>query len=418
MSTEQSRAKENEMPHGPCHKTNLEILYEDVKLKRKRPSRFLVVAGEASSDEHASLLIKAILKREPKADIFGMGGSALRSAGADTIVDSEKSASVMGITEIFGSIRKLYKAFYMLLGECERRKPDLAILVDFPDFNLRLARALWKRKIPVFYYISPQLWAWRSGRVKTIRKYVKRVGVIFPFEEDFYRHHGVDARYVGHPFVDRAPISVSKEEFLTSVGLDPQKRTIALLPGSRVPEVSRLVPVMTEAFKILQRRHPDLQALLPVAAGLSGEKIRGFIASEMPEMTLVQGRAREVLNIADAAVVASGTVTVEAALASIPFVVVYRLSGVTYRIARFLVRGIKHFAMANLVAGEKVVEELLQNEVTPERIASELEILLEDSEKRNAMRKKLQEVREKLTVRGEGTAADRAAGFALELLEM
>ena len=380
------------------------------------PFRLFVCAGEASSDHHAALLVESVRRLCPSIEVFGMGGSALRAAGAETVVDSETAASVMGLTELIGSLPKILGAFRTLVAECRQRRPDLAVLVDFPDFNLRLAKKLHHLGIPNYYYISPQLWAWRSGRVKIFQKYISKVATIFPFEEAFYREHGVDAEYVGHPYTDEVFPQVDRVAFLAAAGLDPSRPVIGLLPGSRSSEVERLLPPMLQGSAIYRRTHPEAQVLIPAAPTLGDEVFERLVGRADPGVAWIRGSAREVMTVARAAIVASGTTTVEAALAGVPFSVVYKLSPLTYFVARALVRGISHFAMVNLIAGEKVVEELLQGEVTPERLAFEIERLAHDEDVRREMLGKLSEVRRRLH-KGTGKAVDRAAQIALELME-
>jgi len=378
--------------------------------------KMLLVAGEASSDQHSAGLVSSFLRMCPNAYVFGMGGSRLRKAGMETIVDSETTASVMGFVELGGSIKRLFSAYRELLKKVDREKPDIAILVDFPDFNLRLAKALHKRKIKVFYYISPQLWAWRPRRAKIIKKYVNKVATIFPFEETFYLNHGIDAQFVGHPFLDQPPLNIDRSNYLQSIGLDSERPVVALLPGSRRSEVERLLVPLVDGFELLKKRYPDLQAVVPVAEMLDMEWVRGLLGDKN-SVTLARGQAREILHVADAAAIASGTVTIEAALSGIPFMVIYKFASLTYIFARMLVRGIKHFAMANLVANTKVVEELLQGDVNAERIANELERLLGDSQYRIKMREGLKLVRENLNMKqleGE-SSADRVAGLVFEV---
>ncbi len=384
----------------------------------KAPLSVMLVSGEASSDEHGAALVRALFTRMPDAEVFGMGGSKLRQAGMDTVVDSEHAAAVMGFSELFGSIGKLLKARKLLLREAKARRPDVVVLIDFPDFNLSLAGALKRQGCSVLYFITPQLWAWRRGRVKRIRKTVRKVAPIFPFEESFFQRHGVDAEYVGHPYLDRPPLTASRADFLRSAGLDPERPVIALLPGSRRAEAEFLLPPMLDAFARIRLSRPNFQALIPVAPTLSRDWFEERIAGRQG-VFLVDGHAREVLHSARAAVVSSGTATVETALAEIPFVVVYRLAGVSYRIARLLVRGVRWFAMPNLIAGKQVVPELLQNEVTPERIAVELERFLGDPAREEKMRKDIALVGERLRAgrREGGTAAERTAEIILELAE-
>lgn len=375
----------------------------------------MVVSGEASGDEHGAMLVSALRRHAPGISVFGMGGSHLRAAGMETVVDSEEHASVMGLTELLGKLRSIRSAFNQLLSAAAERRPDVVVLIDFPDFNLRLAKALKRQGREVVYFITPQVWAWRRYRVRAIRRDFRKVLPIFPFEESFFHQHGVDAEYIGHPFLDRPRVTATREEILRARGLNPDLPVLALLPGSRVAEVERLLKPMVEAFQRLRIARPGLQAVIPVAATLSLDAIREQLGP-VPGLRLIRGDAREVLAAATVAVVASGTVTVEAALARVPFVVVYRLSPLSYRVARWLVRGVRFFAMANLIAGRAVVPELLQEEVTGERIAREIERYLGDPEYRAKVERGLDLVKDRLTAgRGEGyTSADRAAEVVLE----
>lgn len=374
----------------------------------------MIVAGEASSDQHGAALIHALRKLVPSIQAFGMGGSRLRAAQVETVVDSETSASVMGFFELSGKLGQLIAAFRCLITEAKKRKPDVVIFVDFPDFNLRLAKKIHALQIPMVYFISPQLWAWRKGRVRLMKKYMQKVITIFPFEEAYYHQHGVDAAYVGHPLVDSLgnskTVAVDRTQLVSALGLRPELPIVALLPGSRRSEVEKLLPAMLGALDRVRQGRPGCQAILPVAESLSMEFVRNIVG-DTQNVVLVSGQAKEILQVADVAVVASGTATVEAALAQVPFVVVYKLSQLSYPLARFLVRGIKNFSMANLIAGEQVVVELLQNEVTPECIAREVEIFLGDPDKGIALRKKLATVRARLAYSEKDgkTAADRAA---------
>lgn len=377
----------------------------------------MVVAGEASGDEHAATLVQSLKKLHPNAVFFGMGGTHMRRAGVETVVDCETHAAVMGLFEVIGSLGKIIKVFKQLEAEGKKRKPDLLILVDFPDFNMRLGKKLRTVAKKTLYYISPTVWAWRSGRVNTLKKIADKMAVIFPFEEGFLRSRGVDATYVGHPFADRAPIEVSKPEFFKKIGLDPDKQTIALLPGSRKSELERHLKPMIDAFLIMQAKDPSLQAIIPVAQTLSKSAFEAE-CQRAKNIALIEGQANEALLTADAAVVASGTATIEAALAEIPFVVVYVMSPKTFFIAKLLIRGVRHIAMPNLVLGEKVVEELLQDAVVPERIAKEVELVMHDKVIRSRMKTKLSTVASKLALaeQGDTSASERVAQIAHELL--
>ncbi|MCB0358060.1 MAG: lipid-A-disaccharide synthase [Bdellovibrionales bacterium] len=377
----------------------------------------LIVTGEVSGDEHAAPLVRTLNGLMPGVHCFGMGGARLRDAGMECLVDSERVAGVMGLTEVLGSLGGLVGAFRRLVRAAEERRPALAILVDFAEFNMLLARALQRRGIRVMYYISPQLWAWRRGRIHTIRRVVEHVVTIFPFEADFYERHGVPATYVGHPFLDRPPLQTSRTDFLAECGIAEGTRTIGLLPGSRRKEVSALLPDMLGGLTELRNTIPGLQGIIPVADSLDFDWMRELTAG-CEGVHLVRGRAREVLGAVDASVVASGTATVEAALAGAPFLVVYRVTPVTYVVGKLLVKGVKNFAMVNVIAGREVVPELLQHQVSGARIASELTPLLLDSERRGEVQAALRQVNEQLRYRGDldGTSSERAARVAMSLL--
>ncbi|MCB0344906.1 MAG: lipid-A-disaccharide synthase [Bdellovibrionales bacterium] len=382
------------------------------------PSRVMLVAGEVSGDEHAAELISALKQMKPGCEVFGMAGMHSREAGMETVVDSDEVGGAMGLTEVVSSIGGLVGAFRTLVREAKQRQPQLAILIDFPDFNMLLARFLHARGIKVFYFISPQLWAWRKGRVKTMKRYVRKIATIFPFEEAFYREHGVDAAYVGHPFLDRPPTPFDRKAFLEKNGIDPDRKIVGILPGSRESEVSRLLDVLVRGFAKLRAEHPELHAVVPVAPALS----KNFVEAHLPKvdgLTLISGQASSVLRAASVSVVASGTATVEAALAGNPYIVVYRLSGFTYMVSRLLVRGVKNFAMVNVIAGREIVPEFLQDDVSEERIAKELGRLLFDEQAAGTMRTELQKVREQLRYSGTlaGTASERAASIAAQLMD-
>jgi lipid-A-disaccharide synthase len=380
-----------------------------------RELRVCVVAGESSGDAHCAKLVAHLRELYPQSRIFGMGGSSLRAAGVETVVDCEASASLMGFTELLGGISKIIESFRTIVKVCESRNPELVILVDYPDFNLRLAKKLKKKGRKILYFISPQLWAWRSGRINQIKKYVDAVAPIFPFEETFYQQHGVRAEYVGHPFLDTPFPELNRKEFFSSIGADANRPAIALLPGSRSSEIQLLIPPMIAAWQIIKRNRPGVQAIIPLAPAVSLPDVKRLLPEERSDLFLVDGRAREVLVNCDLGVIASGTATVEAAIAGLPFVVVYRLSALSYWIARTLVRGVRFFAMPNLIAAKKIVPELLQSEVTGENIAYELERFFGDAGYCAKTKVALAKVRDKLRT-GE-LAGKRAAKLAAELVE-
>ncbi|QRK05360.1 lipid-A-disaccharide synthase [Archangium violaceum] len=373
--------------------------------------QILVVAGEASGDAHASELVAALKARRPDLTFFGMGGSRLAAQGVELLYGAHE-VSVMGITEVLPKIPRILQVMGGLARAAAERRPACAILVDIPDFNLRLAARLKKLGIPVAYYVSPMIWAWRRGRVKTIAKLVDRMLCILPFEEDFYREAGVAARYVGSPVVEQMPSPASATAFRQKLGLPVETPTLALLPGSRMSEIRRILPAMVGAAKQLVAERPGLQVVVPVAPTIPREEIVSRFEGSGVQPVLVEGRAPEVVGASDAAIVASGTAALEAGLMQRPFVVVYRVSLVTYLVGRMMLK-VAHVALVNLLAGRRVVPELLQGDMTPERIAGEIRRLWVPGAPREEMLQGLEEVRTRL---GEAGAAHRAAESILELL--
>src|SRR5215471_10372116 len=352
--------------------------------------QLLLSAGEASGDYYGAQLIQSLQQLAPGARFFGMGGDKMRIAGCELLVNASEVA-VVGLVEVVAHLPAIRRKFKNMVAEAKKRRPDAAILIDFPDFNLRLARELHIANIPVFYFISPQVWAWRSGRVKQIRKYIRKMIVIFPFEQEFYRRHGIEASYVGHPLAYAPEPAISRQEFAQRYGLDPAKQWIALLPGSRQKEVQMNLPPMLEAATQLGAQY---EYVLPVASTLKGEWLREqFHSAGVPIKLSVNSRLT--LKHSRAAVVASGTATVEAALAGTPFVVVYRLAPITWLLGRRLVN-LDTFAMANLIAGRKIVTELIQRDFTAQNIVRELNAILPDGPRRSQMHKDLNEVRQRL----------------------
>lgn len=373
------------------------------------PSReVLVVAGEASGDLHAARLISELRRRVPGLVPFGLGGDEMRAAGLEAVAHSSE-ISVVGITEVLKVLPRAREIFASLLKEVERRRPALAVLVDFPDFNLRLARELKNRGVEVVYYISPQVWAWRRGRVKTIARIVDRMLVLFPFEVGFYREHGVDVVHVGHPLVDEVPALPQAWDRGEPAG-GPYR--VALLPGSRVSEVEALLPTLLEAVRVLAGRLP-IEAHLIKAPTVSRDLLEEHVQlSGLPVVIVEEDRFQAIAD-SHLALCASGTATLEVGLLGTPMVMVYRLASWTYALAKLLVR-LPNVSLVNLVSERKVVPELIQGEANPERIAAEAERLLTDAAARDEMRAGLAGLRGRL---GEGGASGRAADQVAALLE-
>lgn len=376
--------------------------------------QFLLSAGEASGETYGAQLIEALRRVQPGAKFFGMGGERMRAAGCELLVDASEVA-VVGLVEVLTHLPRIRQRFDELMREAERRRPDAAVLIDFPEFNLRLARELHRLKIPVFYFVSPQIWAWRTGRVKQIKKYVREMIVIFPFEQDFYRKHGVEVTYVGHPLAYAPPPQASRDDFARQERVDPGKPWIALLPGSRQKELRLNLPPMVEAVELLRRQGHDFEYLLPVASTLRRDWVERQlgVAAQGIRLTCL---SRSTLMHSRAAVVASGTATVEAALAGTPFVVVYRLAPLTWLLGRRLV-SLDTFAMPNLIARRRIVPELIQGGFTGASVVRELHAILPDGPARSQMIQDLQEVQARLRDQtGDQSPADRAAHEILRRL--
>ena len=374
-----------------------------------RPPRLFVSCGEPSGDFYGAELVRHLRATEPRLEVFGLGGDRLEAQGASLLAHTRDLAMV-GITEVVRHVGRLHRLFGRVVREIDRRRPDVAVLVDYPDFNLRLARQLKARGVPVVYYVSPQIWAWKSGRIRTIRDTVTRMLVIFPFEEEMYRQAGVSVTFVGHPLVD-AVRPAERSAFLRELGLHPERPVVALLPGSRRGEVAHNLPPLAGAVALLAARRPDLLFLLARAPGLDDGLFDAPLAGT--PVRVVEGRIHAVVGSAAVALVASGTATVETALIGTPMVVVYRLSPLTYFLGRPFVH-VERYAMPNLVAGRLVVPELIQADFTPERVAAEALSLLENGARAEAMRRDLAEVRLKL---GGPGASQRAAAIVTRLLE-
>ncbi len=362
--------------------------------------RVFIVAGEASGDLHAANLLRRLAEIED-VEAFGVGGERLRDVGLDCLARSE-DLSIMGLAEVVRELPRLLRLSRRLRRQVASRRPDVAVLVDSPDFNLPLARHLRRLGVPVVVYVSPQLWAWRAGRVRRMRRDVRKVLTILPFEVGFYEAHGVEAEYVGHPLVDE----------LAPVMADPPARraeSLALLPGSRRHEVRSLLPIMLEAAALLRRDRPSLAVRVMVAPGLDPGLVKELVGDDDVEL-VGRDRHRE-LATCGAALVASGTATLECALLDVPMVVGYRLHPVTYRLARRLVR-VPHVALANLVRGERAVCELVQDRFTATEVAAAVSDLLGDGGERQ--RRHLAEIRARL---GEPGASRRAAEAVLREAE-
>ena len=369
----------------------------------------MISCGEPSGDLYAGALATELLRLDPGTTIVGLGGRRLRDAGAQLTADFS-GLSVTGLLEVARLLPRTYATYRTLVREAKARRPDVFVAIDFPDFNFVLARAMRKLGVPIVYYISPQLWAWRRGRMKTMQRIADRVLVIFPFEEAIYRDAGIPVQWVGHPLLDITPTTAPRAEFLCRRGLDPARPVVALLPGSRRNEVDAILLDLVRAAALIRQQLADAQFIVARAPHLN-DALFAPLDSFAGAMAIVEGRTDDVLAAADVALVASGTVTVQAALHECPMVVVYRLSSLTYRLGKPFVH-VDTYAMANLVAGRRVVPELIQHDFTPERVADEALRVLTDPAKAAAVRRDLREVHTRLGTRG---ASLRAAQAVLDV---
>jgi len=370
----------------------------------------MLVVGEASGDAHGAQLVDALHEKEPDLNVYGVSGEQLQRTRFETLFSVAKLTG-MGLVELAGNLKNLWHAYSILKQALQKRRPNLLVLIDFPEFNLRLARYAKSLRIPVLYYVSPQIWAWRKGRVRQIARWVDRMAVIFPFEAAFYQRHGVNATFVGHPLLETVKTDATREETLAKLGLDPQQPVIALLPGSRRAEISRHLPVMRDAAVQL-RRQRRVQFFCLRAPTIAAAEIDAILDGSALSIPVVDSDRFNAVHAADLVWTASGTATLETALLGRPMIIVYRLSWLTYWIARWLVR-VEHIGMVNLIAEERLMPELIQSDVNSDRLAAETRFLLDDTRARAGMVEKLAKLRDRLGTPG---AAQRVADLALGMM--
>lgn len=376
----------------------------------KEGRRALIVTGEASGDLHGANLIQAAAV-DPGLSFYGVGGKRMADAGCRILIPGEELA-IMGLVEVVGHFPVIWRSFQRLkriLHGPER--PDLLVLIDFPDFNLRLAREAKRAGVPVLYYVSPQVWAWRRGRVKKIARVVDRLAVIFPFEAEFYRGEDLEVEYVGNPLLDEAEVTCGRDDFLRACGIDPARRVVGLFPGSRGNELRYNFETIVQAAERIVQRFPDVAFLLPVAPSLDDTIFRGRLAGRNLPVTLTRESIYDVANACDAVICVSGTVTLQTALAGAPMAVVYKMATLTYQIGKRMVR-VPHISLANIVAGEGIVREFIQDEATAEAVAAEITRLLDDPEYSARVRGGLSRIRERM---GEKGCSARVARMASEM---
>lgn len=371
----------------------------------------MIVAGEASGDLHGSHLVRAMLELDASLVFYGMGGERLKSAGVHLLAHAADMA-VVGLTEVFSKLGMILKVMGQLKATFKTRKPDLIILIDYPDFNLPLARAAKKQGIKVFYYISPQVWAWRKGRINQIRRIVDKMAVILPFEENMYRQAHVDATFVGHPLLDAVKTKYTRAEALKKFDLREGTKTVGLLPGSRHSEAIKLLPVILQTAHILKREMPDIQFVLPLADTLDPAFVSDMVGAYDIDVKVIAGEIYDVVAVSDIAIVASGTATLETALLETPMLIIYKISPLSYLLGRIFVH-VNNIGLVNIIAGKTIVPEFIQGDAEPQRLAKALLEILTDEKQMKATKFELSQIKSKL---GQPGAATRAAALAYGML--
>jgi lipid-A-disaccharide synthase len=372
----------------------------------------MIVAGEASGDIYGAHLVMAIKKLDPCIEFFGLGGPEMERAGV-RIMHQLSAMAVVGMTEIIPKSRYIFRALRELKQALKVTPPDLLILIDYPGFNLQLAKKAHSLGIPVLYYIPPQVWAWREGRVRKIAKRVDRVAVILPFEKEFYRKHGLKTEYVGHPLLDISLPKGDKEEIKKSFNINHNNTPIlGLLPGSRDEEIVRMLPAMIGAAEIISRDYPNLYCILPLASTVREDVVAPYIKNAKIEIKIESLDTKEILKIVDLALIASGTATLEAAIMETPMIIAYKVSFLSYMLGRFLIK-VSHIGLVNLIAGRAIVPELIQGKATALRLAEEAVAILKNETLKRDMKQSLKLVHEQL---GRGGAAKKAAYIAGEMM--
>ncbi len=374
--------------------------------------RIMIVAGEASGDIYGAELARETIKLDPDIHFFGIGGARMREAGVETLVNSSEMA-VVGLVEVLKHFDVISAAFLKLKKILLNERPDLLILIDYPGFNLRLAKIAKKAGVKVLYYISPQIWAWRQGRVKKIARLVDHMAVILPFEAPFYESAGVPVSFVGHPMLDLVNVNMEKAEAAASFGLDPDQKIVGLFPGSRRNEIERLLPVIMASAVELKQRFPEVQFVLPLASTLDSDTIAPLLTAAGLDVTITRDRIHDLIRACDAVISVSGTVTLEIALVGTPMVIIYKLSPLTYQLAKRLVK-VPNIGLCNIVAGETVVKELIQDEANSNNISDEIGDILTNVGYEFSIKNKLAEIRSKL---GRGGASKNVAQLTIKLME-
>ncbi|MDP2960249.1 MAG: lipid-A-disaccharide synthase [candidate division Zixibacteria bacterium] len=371
----------------------------------------LIVAGEASGDLHGAGLIRELKKINPDIEYSGVGGVKLKEEGMNLLFSIAKLA-FMGFYEVIKNLGLIKELKKKLINHLDQNKPDLVILIDYPGFNLRFAKEVKKRKIPILYYISPQVWAWGKQRVNTIKKLVDQMVVFFPFEEKLYKEAGVEVNFMGHPLLDLVKPSLSKEDFRNELQIKENEILIGLLPGSRWQEVEKILPVMIRSCVILKKRTKNLQIAIGLAPTIDKQKVEDFLKKKNFKVPILENLTYDLMSHSDLLLATSGTATLESAISCTPLIVLYKTSFLTYHLAKALVK-IPHIGMVNIVAGKKIVPEFIQSQAKPDKIAQEMEKILKDKDEYKKIKIELNEVKTRL---GEKGAYRRGAQIVNQML--
>ncbi|HVO65851.1 MAG TPA: lipid-A-disaccharide synthase [Syntrophales bacterium] len=390
---------------------------EETPLKEKssgepgNKKQIMIVAGEASGDLHGGNLVREMRRIDPAIRFYGVGGRKLKEAGVELLADSADMA-VVGLTEVVSKLGWILKVMSQLKASMKKDRPDLVILIDYPDFNLPLAKAAKKYGIKVFYYISPQVWAWRKGRIGQIKKTVDKIAVILPFEASLYNEAGINAEFVGHPLLDVVGMKYSRKEAMLKFGLKEGVTTVGILPGSRQSEVSRLLPVMLRTAAIIKKKLEPVQFVLPLADTLDIAFVSQIISQYSIKVKVIRDEVYDIIACTDIAMVASGTATLETALMETPMVIIYKVSAPSYYVGKMVIN-IDHIGLVNIIAGKTVVPELIQDDANPEKIAATVMDIISDNKRMTDIKTELSKIRDML---GSPGAAERTARLAYEMI--
>ena len=372
--------------------------------------KIMIIAGEASGDLYGGQLVKALFEKDPNLEIFGVGGDNMKSAGMELFYHVDQMA-IIGFIEVVKHFRFIKNVFYHLLAVLKKRKPDIVVLIDYPGFNLRFAKKAKKHGAKIFYFIAPQVWAWGQGRAPKMAKYIDKMGVIFDFEVPFFSKFGLDTEFVGHPLVEKLKTVKTRQEFFNDETLDMEKPLLGLFPGSRKQEIEKLLPAMLQTAQTIKSKHPNIQVAVSKAPTISLQHLNQFL-NTFPDVKIISGETYDLMKYSSAAIVTSGTATLEMACWHTPYIIIYRVSTLSYLIGKKVIK-IKNIGLANVVAGKELVKEFIQHDAVPEKMAPEVEKLLFDAKYREDLVSSLKTINQKL---GSAGAIKRTSEIIINML--